>query len=104
LTFLLGSGKRQSTMFWYGAPGIITLSGLSDSRMDVTRPSAPNRGTILPSSWTFAVISKRFLKHGEVEIDNNLVENAIRPTAVGKKNWLFLDPRKPGRATRRSTH
>jgi hypothetical protein len=21
-------------------------------------------------------------------IDNNLMENAIRPTAVGKKNWL----------------
>jgi hypothetical protein len=26
----------------------------------------------------------RFLDHGEVEIDNNLVENAIRPTAIGK--------------------
>ena len=25
-----------------------------------------------------------------MEIDNNLVENAIRPTAVGKKNWLFV--------------
>src|ERR1700756_1272223 len=24
-----------------------------------------------------------------VEIDNNLVENAIRPPAIGKKNWLF---------------
>lgn len=31
-----------------------------------------------------------YLEHGEVEIDNNLVENAIRPTAVGKKNWLFI--------------
>lgn len=27
---------------------------------------------------------------GRVEIDNNLVENAIRPTALGKKNWLFV--------------
>ena len=25
-----------------------------------------------------------------MEIDNNLVENAIRPTAIGKKNWLFI--------------
>jgi transposase len=33
---------------------------------------------------------ERFLEHGEVEIDNNLVENAIRPTAIGKKNWLFF--------------
>ncbi len=27
---------------------------------------------------------------GDIEIDNNQVENAIRPTAVGKKNWLFI--------------
>ena len=27
---------------------------------------------------------------GRVEIDTNLIENAIRPTAVGKKNWLFV--------------
>jgi len=26
---------------------------------------------------------------GEVEIDNNLVENAIRPIALGRKNYLF---------------
>lgn len=31
-----------------------------------------------------------YLADGRLEIDNNLVENAIRPTAVGKKNWLFL--------------
>ena len=38
----------------------------------------------------------RFLEHGEVEIDNNLVENAIRPTAVGKKNWLFFGSAEAG--------
>ena len=26
---------------------------------------------------------------GHVEIDNNWIENGIRPTAIGKKNWLF---------------
>lgn len=31
-----------------------------------------------------------YLEDGRVEIDNNLVENAIRPTAIGKKNWLFI--------------
>jgi transposase len=31
-----------------------------------------------------------YLRDGKIEIDNNLVENAIRPTAVGKKNWLFI--------------
>lgn len=28
--------------------------------------------------------------NGHVEIDNNGVENAIRPCALGKKNWLFI--------------
>jgi transposase len=31
-----------------------------------------------------------YLRDGRLEIDNNLLENAIRPTAVGKKNWLFI--------------
>jgi transposase len=30
------------------------------------------------------------LWHGQTRIDNNLVENAIRPSAIGKKNWLFI--------------
>ena len=31
-----------------------------------------------------------YVENGRIEIDNNLVENAIRPTALGKKNWLFI--------------
>ena len=28
--------------------------------------------------------------HAFTRIDNNLVENAIRPSAIGRKNWLFI--------------
>ena len=31
----------------------------------------------------------RFTRNGIVEIDNNLVENRIRPVALGRKNYLF---------------
>ena len=31
-----------------------------------------------------------YLRDGRYEIDNNLIENSIRPTAVGKKRWLFI--------------
>jgi len=31
-----------------------------------------------------------YLEDGRFEIDNNLVENDIRPTAVGRKRWLFI--------------
>ena len=30
-----------------------------------------------------------YLTDGKLEIDNNLVENAIRPVAIGRKNYLF---------------
>lgn len=39
------------------------------------------------SQWSTLEV---YLGDGRIEIDNNLVENAIRPTAVGKKNWLFI--------------
>jgi transposase len=32
----------------------------------------------------------RFLLDGEVPIDNNYVENRIRPWALGRRNWLFI--------------
>ena len=37
-----------------------------------------------------------YLNDGRVEVDNNLVENAIRPTAIGKKNWLVIGQAEAG--------
>jgi transposase len=37
-----------------------------------------------------------FLEDGRIEIDNNLCENEIRPSAIGKKNWLFIGDAKAG--------
>ncbi|MBU6301924.1 MAG: IS66 family transposase, partial [Verrucomicrobia bacterium] len=67
------------------------------ARLDADRA----RASILPSSplgkaieytlgrWN-ALVRYADSGNGEVEIDNNWVENAIRPTAIGKKNWLFI--------------
>ena len=30
-----------------------------------------------------------YLLDGRLEIDNNLIENAVRPVTLGRKNWLF---------------
>ncbi|MCW1915564.1 transposase [Luteolibacter sp. GHJ8] len=37
-----------------------------------------------------------YLADGRIEIDTNLVENAIRPTKLGAKNWLFIRCREAG--------
>jgi hypothetical protein len=39
------------------------------------------------------------LAHGHTKPDNNSVENAIRPSAIGKKNWLFVGHPQAGQRT-----
>ncbi len=31
-----------------------------------------------------------YLRDGRFEIDNNLVENDVRPSVIGRKRWLFI--------------
>ncbi len=57
-----------------------------------------NRALVLPKSeigiatgyslnlWKRLI---RYVEDGRYEIDNNLVENSIRPVAIGRKNYLF---------------
>ena len=41
--------------------------------------------------YTFSLLPRlsRYVNEGRVNIDNNLIENAIRPLALGRKNYLF---------------
>lgn len=39
------------------------------------------------NQWPYLL---EYIHHGEVEIDNNWVENKVRPFALGRKNWLFV--------------
>ena len=41
----------------------------------------------------------RYLDDGRLRPDNNTAENAIRPLALGRKNWLFAGSERGGRAT-----
>ncbi len=54
--------------------------------------SAPPKGKLgqamqyLLNHWSKLI---RYIDDGKLHIDNNLIENAIRPYKLGKKNWLF---------------
>jgi transposase len=43
--------------------------------------------TYLLNQWDVLVAHQQY---SFTRLDNNLVENAIRPSAIGKKNWLFI--------------
>jgi len=39
----------------------------------------------------------RFIDDGDLPIDNNWVENQIRPIAIGRNNWLFAGSLRAGK-------
>ena len=39
----------------------------------------------------------RYLSDGQIPIDNNWIENQIRPIALGRKNWLFAGSQRAGK-------
>ena len=42
---------------------------------------------------------KNYHHHPNAKIDNNVAERAMRPLAIGRKNWLFVGSMKGGQAT-----
>ena len=38
----------------------------------------------------------RFLDHLELELSNNLAENAMRPVALGRRNWIQIGSEEAG--------
>ncbi len=60
--------------------------------LETKQPLTPPKGLLgqaisyTLSNWKKLII---YLQDGRLRPDNNLVENAIRPFVVGRKNWLF---------------
>lgn len=54
-------------------------------------PSNPQSRLAKAIGYTYSIYPKlsRYHLDGRYRIDNNLVENAIRPLAIGRKNYLF---------------
>lgn len=61
-------------------------------RLKMRRRYLPKSGMGIAIDYALGLWSSLgvYLENGRVEMCNNLVENAIRPTALGKKNWLFI--------------
>ena len=77
---------------------LINLLGKAFKRLITTR-IRPKSG--LGQALQYALgqwpAMQTFLEDGRVEIDNNDTENDIRPSAVGKKNWLFVGSPEAGK-------
>lgn len=84
-----GPALRHAVRAWQSQPVLERLH----RAMKLVRQRTLPQG-LLGQAIDYALIRwealTRYVEDGALEIDNNLIENAIRPSALGKKNWLFI--------------
>ena len=59
--------------------------------------SKPNIGKALNYAKNHLPRLESYLENGRIEIDNNQIENTIRPLALGRKNYMFAGSSKGAR-------
>jgi transposase len=76
------------------------LAGIFEKLEEVRRQTIPSEP--LRKAIDYALNQQkalcRYLEDGRLRPDNNLAENAMRPVALGRKNWLFVGSERGGRA------
>lgn len=84
-----GPALRQAVRSWQSQPVLNRLRRAMERVRQRTLPAG-----LLGDAIDYALKRwpslNEYVADGQLEIDNNLIENAIRPSAVGKKNWLFI--------------
>lgn len=95
--YLLETKMRDESMGWqqrtalrkeHAEPVLENLGRWLEEKQYSYRPKSPMGQAIAYAHKRWAGLSA-YVLHGQMEIDNNLVENAVRPLAVGRKAYLF---------------
>ena len=84
-----GPNRRAAVRAWQSRPILARLRrALEIVRRRVLPQSVLGQAIdYILARWEALI---RYVDDGRLEVDNNLCENSIRPTAVGKKNFLFI--------------
>lgn len=85
----LNAEQREQLRNEQARPVLAALHQRLEGLREKTLPQNP-LGKAVRYSLNEWMTLMRYLEDGRLAIDNNLTENAIRPSAVGKKNWLFI--------------
>lgn len=84
-----GPRLRQAVRSSQSRPIVARLTKVFNLLIKNHRPSHPF-GQALSYALGQWDRFQTYLEQGLVEIDNNLIENAVRPTKLGMKNWLCV--------------
>jgi transposase len=90
--YLLRHQLRQTQSL----PVLTKIRAWLDTRVLDTLPKSPLGEAVTYALNQWAALM-RFTENGALEIDNNTAENALRPIALGRKNYLFMGSDSGGR-------
>lgn len=90
-----GPALRESERSHRSAPIVHRLRAIMHILLPKHRPQS-DMGKALSYALALWERFERYLEDGRFEIDNNLVENCMRPVKLGAKNYLFFGSRDAG--------
>ncbi|WP_083891993.1 IS66 family transposase [Echinicola vietnamensis] len=100
--YLLEAKMRDGAMDWqqrtalrkeHAEPVLENLDKWMEEKQYSYRPKSPMGQAIAYAHKRWAGLSA-YVLHGQMEIDNNLVENSVGPLAIGRKGFLFAGSHK----------
>ena len=81
------SAFRQTQRSEHAAPLLAGLETWLDEQSFLPKSLIGKAATYTRNQWTAL---NRYVEDGDLSIDNNQAERAMRPVAIGRKNWLFV--------------
>jgi hypothetical protein len=83
--------RQQKSM-----PLLDAMKGWLDREQAMALPKTPigEAFTYLTNQWTALNV---YVRDGDLAIDNNAAERAIKPFGIGRKNWMFFGSDRGGR-------
>ncbi len=85
---LIDQNTLQRYRSLYAKPVLIEIEQWLKSNINQVVPQSPI-GKAINYTYNLWPRLKAYINNGKYEIDNNKIENAIRPLALGRKNYLF---------------
>lgn len=87
--------QRQAHRLQHAVPALQALKAWLDALQPTLMGNSGTARALLYTlrRWDALV---RYAQDGSLPIDNHVIENAIRPIALGRKNWLFAGSQQAG--------
>jgi transposase len=87
------AASRQLLREEYSRPLLNDLKTWLDAEVFLPKSLSGKAATYTLNQWDAL---NRYLEDGDLSIDNNASERAMRPVAIGRKNWMFVGSKPAG--------